>query len=112
MKKKKKRENQMTVDEYAKKRNNEAQKRVREKRKSQQKCARCGKQDERTLAGKAMCQVCTDYSQKYKITPEHRKQAALQGICTRCRKRPAIVGKYCEVCATKKHLHYVEYNKD
>lgn len=67
--------------------------------KSQYRCGSCGKQDERTLAGKAVCKVCSD-----RITAVNMKRynrLCDSGLCVVCGKVPATNGKWCEECCEK-----------
>ena len=83
----------------------ENNKRFRDKRKSLHKCVTCGKQDERTLAGQALCSKCTEKQRQYKqkLKEQHR--------CTQCGEQDerTLAGKTrCEFCSKNAKLLYRE----
>lgn len=67
--------------------------------KSQQRCGSCGKQDERTLVGKAVCKTCADRITARTMYRYHRLSDS--GICVACGCAPAIRGKLCKSCSDK-----------
>lgn len=73
--------------------------------KEEKRCTNCGKQDERTLSGKTMCQSCErnektyreKYADKRAFLYNERKR---QGLCTRCGKKNDRKNKIsCTECA-------------
>lgn len=67
--------------------------------KLQYRCGSCGKQDERTLAGKAVCKTCADRITARTMERYHRLSDS--GICVACGCSPAIRGKLCKSCSEK-----------
>ena len=83
----------------------ENNKRFRDKRKSLHKCVTCGKQDERTLAGQALCSKCAEKQRQYKqkLKEQHR--------CTQCGEQDerTLAGLcFCNFCTKKAKLLYRE----
>ena len=80
-------------------------KRFRDKRKSLNRCVLCGKQDERTLSGYAICNKCAEKQRQYKqkLKEQHR--------CTKRGERDerTLAGKTnCAFCSKKAKLLYRE----
>lgn len=78
---------------------------LRDKRKSLYKCASCGTQDERTLAGYSCCNKCVERQRQY-----HKKMKA-QHRCNQCgeQDKRTLAGKTrCEFCSKKAKLLYRE----
>ena len=85
--------------------NAEYHKRFRDKRKALNRCVLCGKQDERTLSGYAICDKCAEKQSQYKqkLKEQHR--------CTQCggQDERTIAGKTrCEFCFKNAKLLYRE----
>ena len=85
--------------------NAEYHKRFRDKRKALNRCVLCGKQDERTLAGQALCSKCAEKQRQYKqkLKEQHR--------CIQCggQDERTIAGKTrCEFCSKNAKLLYRE----
>lgn len=80
-----------------------------------QRCARCGTQDAYTMIGRSYCAVCAEKNcaESKKYYEEHKKQSIAKakervdawrkaGLCTRCGKKPAELGRsMCVQCAQK-----------
>ena len=80
-------------------------KRFRDKRKSLNRCVLCGKQDERTLSGYAICNKCAEKQRQYKqkLKEQHR--------CIQCGEQDerTLAGKTnCAFCSKKAKLLYRE----
>lgn len=69
-------------------------------------CVECGRQDERTISGKALCTSCT--ARHSEANRKTRVSLVEMGVCTRCHKRDAIPGRRtCQECADE----LLEYNR-
>lgn len=91
-------------------------------RKQHHLCIRCKKQDAYTLNGRVRCYECALKNSAYmkkrrhdnlKKDPDYNKEIynnyKKEGICTRCKKRPAREGRTeCSVCYGKLKKHYDE----
>lgn len=99
-------------DEQKRQERYEAEKRARDYRQRNKRCALCGKQDEKTLAGEYCCAECAakhlktqkGYYQRHKEYV-NRRQKALRaerraaGLCTRCGgRKEADKFKLCAKC--------------
>lgn len=87
-----------------------------QRRKENNICVFCQKQDAYTLSGKVLCFECSQKRDKYlkdyysknamekkSKNKEKRAKCAQQGICTNCKKRKAEDGfKLCPVCRAKR----------
>lgn len=70
--------------------------------KSQQRCGSCGKQDERTLVGKAVCKTCADRMSA--TTMKRYNRLSNSGLCVACGEAPAVIGKMCKFCRNKEKI--------
>lgn len=81
---------------------NEWRKAQYERLKSEGRCARCGKADERTKSGKTCCAVCTDIHRNNRIKRYNRLKS--ENRCVLCGKQDnrTLKGKVCCFsCAVK-----------
>ncbi len=77
--------------------------------KSQRRCGSCGKQDERTIAGKAVCKTCAD---RININSMKRyNNLSDLGLCVVCGKETAAVGKLCKSCSDKAKIRDMRRTK-
>ena len=75
-------------------------KKLYEYRKENQLCCQCGKQDERTLSGRTMCESCYDNkrkSRKYRDQIRFKKHECI--ICGKVDARTLAGRRMCEGCA-------------
>lgn len=88
--------------------------------KEERRCVLCGNQDERTLAGKALCETCLDKNRE--ASRETREKRRAEHCCVRCGKKDKWTksGRYnCMDCSMKqmqyrfkKHLERKKQNTE